>query len=194
MLAMLVRMSVATGDNASGMATLAYIGGFLITMFDIVRGDIYQLLGRRQAVNYEVIQPLKNQVMVCRWHGPPHLNPHYVYPEKICGINPREQRSERSRIVLIAVVQGILCELEPFEPDQDQRWFEDAFISSSCSNGDWTLPFCGCDVYDEYAHDYRKLGEIEARKTAGGGDWLEDEPKKKGKDDVIMLTKGNRSR
>jgi len=145
------------------VALFGYIIILLVLGYDFIGGDLIQFLGRRNGSRYETVRDLGNQVYICKWHGLPHKNPHYILPDSIIDVPEREQRSSNSRYVILAVVQGILCELLPFSEETKlalEHVITQSFVSEAdkkASDKDWWMPFVGLDVFDSLKSDIRRL-------------------------------------
>lgn len=153
-----VILSMGMQTAITGMQVLGYLLAIGMILVDFAFGDFKQLLGRRVGDYYEIIRPLRNEVFVCRWHGTPRRNPLYRLPERIVGMGVMEQRSEWRHVMLIAVIQGIICELIPIEKEDETWWKDRLFEARKEGKQELILPFCGCDVFDNY---YVDLGRIE---------------------------------
>eukprot|EP00928_Gymnodinium_smaydae_P096767 TRINITY_DN8612_c0_g4_i1.p1 TRINITY_DN8612_c0_g4~~TRINITY_DN8612_c0_g4_i1.p1 ORF type:complete len:418 (+),score=74.14 TRINITY_DN8612_c0_g4_i1:160-1413(+) len=133
--------------DVSVLRILGYLCTVLMMLGDFYVGDIKQLQSKRDGAYLEVLNDLENRVFICRWHGPPHANPHYRIPEDICGVPESQQRSSFRHIMIITVIQGIICELEPLS-DADHAWLKMKVVNTNPGE-DLEMWYYGCDVYDQ---------------------------------------------
>jgi hypothetical protein len=161
-----IRLATAEAVQDGNMvASLGYILIIGVLAFDFVMGDARQLLGRRNGSRFEMFRDLGNQVYIVKWHGLPHKNPHYTLPDTIIDVPEKEQRTPNMRYMLVAVVQGILCELLPLDANTKlalehvitSRALSDDSTEGSATDKDWWMPFCGLDVFDSIKSDIRRL-------------------------------------
>lgn len=153
----MVRMASPQEDpQGSGLAVVGYVLALVMALVDVVWIDGAHFVGRRDGTSIEVLHELKNQVFVCMWRGPPYLNSRYTLLEQVCGVSPDEQLRKQSRIMLVAVVQGIVCELVPVSVDVGDA-LQDATTTQEGGGKDYALPFCGLDVYDDFFYSAKRL-------------------------------------
>jgi hypothetical protein len=152
-------------QDGNAVAVVGYLIVLGVIGFDCIAGDVVQFLGRRNGSRLEILRELGNQVFIVKWHGLPHKNPYYDLPDRIIGVPPGEQRSTNSRYMIVAVVQGILCELLPNDENMKVA-LENLITGRGTPDGqavekDWLMPFCGLDVFDSINSDLRRLSAVQ---------------------------------